>query len=130
MMRAQDFARQLLATETAPIPLHGDLHHDNVRLTDRGYCAFDAKGLVGERCFELANAFRHPRGLPEHVRDPARLRFLRDSWADVLGLDARRLMGWAVAKTALSIVWRSSDALSDDPELDLLDAMIALFDDT
>ncbi|MEQ9124733.1 MAG: aminoglycoside phosphotransferase family protein, partial [Alphaproteobacteria bacterium] len=55
-------ARRLLATERDVRPLHGDLHHDNVRLGDRGHLAFDAKGLLGERAYELANAFRNPKG--------------------------------------------------------------------
>ena len=124
----RDVARQRLAASTNQVPLHGDLHHDNVRLGPRGYCSFDAKGVVGDRAYELANAFRNPKGVPDLIRDPARLRFLRDTWSDALGIEAQDLMGWAVAKTALSIAWRSKGVLSSDPELDLLDLMLGVLD--
>lgn len=127
--RGRDVARQRLAASTNQVPLHGDLHHDNVRLGPRGYCAFDAKGVVGDRAYELANAFRNPKGMPDLIRDPARLRFLRDTWSKSMGVKAQELMGWAVAKTSLSIAWRSKGALSSDPELDLLKPMIGVLDD-
>lgn len=63
--RAQKLSAELLATQDDLCVLHGDLHQDNIRLDARGYCAFDARGVVGERAFELANAFRNPKGVFE-----------------------------------------------------------------
>lgn len=120
MLTARVVAKNLLADDSDPKPLHGDLHHDNVRLGPRGYCAFDAKGVVGARAYELANAFRNPKGMPEAVRDVSRIRFLRDCWSAAFSVDANTLMAWAVAKSALSIAWRCDGVLSDDPEVDLL----------
>jgi len=124
---SQDIATPLVHTQRDQRPLHGDLHHDNVRQGVRGFCAFDAKGVVGECAFELANAFRHPRGRPDLVRDPVRITALRDLWSTQLDIDANRLMAWAVAKTALSIVWRSAGDVAADPELDLLDRLLAVY---
>lgn len=118
--RAQGLARNLLATEHDIVPLHGDLHHDNIRLGERGYCAFDAKGVLGERTYELANAFRNPKGAEDLVRDPRRIAAIADLWSDKFSVDRRRLLAWAAAKCALSIAWRSGGTLREDPEFDLL----------
>ena len=116
----RDLARHLLASQTDIRPLHGDLHHDNIRLSDRGYCAFDAKGVVGERAYELANAFRNPKGIPDLIRDPSRIARLRELWSREFQVSPRRLMQWATVKVALSISWRSGGTLIADPECDLL----------
>lgn len=121
---AQALARQLLATEHNICPLHGDLHHDNIRLGPRGYAAFDAKGLIGERGFELANAFRNPKGAEALHRDPTRIRHLANTWSQSFAVDAQRLLQWAAAKCALSIAWRSGGTAQNDPELDLLATLL------
>jgi len=125
---AQRFARDLLATEHDIVPLHGDLHHDNIRLGERGYCAFDAKGVLGERTYELANAFRNPKGAEDLVRDNKRIAAIADLWSERFNVDRQRLLAWAAAKCALSIAWRSDGALEQDQEFDLLAALIAAAD--
>jgi len=122
----RELARALCADQRDIRPLHGDLHHDNVRRAARGYCVFDAKGVLGERAYELANAFRNPKGAPELVRNPARIRHLRDLWSDRFAVDPHRLMQWAAAKCALSIAWRNRPVLETDPEADLLSILVEL----
>ncbi|MBL1437591.1 MAG: phosphotransferase [Rhodobacteraceae bacterium] len=124
LQTAQALTRQLLATEQNPRPLHGDLHHDNIRFGPRGYAAFDAKGLIGERCFELANAFRNPKGAEPLHRDPTRIRHLANAWSQSFEVDAQRLLHWAAAKCALSIAWRSGGTAKNDPEFDLLATLL------
>lgn len=121
----QTLARDLLDAQVDVRPLHGDLHHGNVMKTPRGFCAFDAKGLVGERAFELANAFRHPYGNPDLTRDPRRIGMLADLWSVGFAVDRQRLMQWAAVKCALSIAWRSKGRLAQDDELDLLAALLS-----
>ncbi len=120
LQQAQALARHLLKTEHHIRPLHGDLHHDNIRLGPRGYAAFDAKGLLGERAFELANAFRNPKGAEPLHRDPTRIRHLAQSWGQAFAVNPQRLLNWAAAKCALSIAWRSGGTVKDDPEFALL----------
>ncbi|MEM7525996.1 MAG: aminoglycoside phosphotransferase family protein [Pseudomonadota bacterium] len=121
LARAADLARRLLASPRDIAPLHGDFHHDNVIRGARGWTAFDAKGVLGERAYELANAFRNPKGAPAFVDDPARRSRLVALGAAALGVDAKRLRAWAAAKCALSIVWRAKRAdAPPDPEAALL----------
>ena len=126
MEACRALARGLLATERDVRPLHGDLHHDNVRRGARGYLAFDAKGLMGERAFELANAFRNPKGAEALLREPACLLGRADVWSAALGVDRARLLQWAAAKCALSIAWRAKGRLRHDRELDLLGLLARL----
>ena len=122
--RAQAMAKRLLAEGSHDKPLHGDLHHDNVRLGARGYLAFDAKGLLGDPAYELANAFRHPLDQPHLVCDPARIDRLAHLWSDGLGVPRPHLLQWACAKCAMSIAWRRGPILSDDKEADLLAVLL------
>ncbi len=124
MARARSRANELLATERDIAPLHGDLQHDNVRLGPRGYCAFDAKGVLGEKTYELANAFRNPPGAREIVADPLRVDAMARLWSGRFNVDERRLLNWAAAKCALSIAWRSDGALGNDAEFDLLEVLL------
>lgn len=124
--KCQALARKLLASQRDLVPLHGDLHHDNVRLGARGYCVFDAKGVLGDKAYELANAFRNPKGAEQIVRDPARIRYLAQTWARSFGVERRRLLDWAAAKCALSIAWRAEGDLEDDREFDLLSCLVGV----
>ncbi len=120
LQRAQNLAIHLLKTQSDIRPLHGNLHHDNIRLGPRGYLAFDAKGIIGERAFELANAFRNPKGAEALHRAPTRIRHLAQSWGQAFAVSPQRLLDWAAAKCALSIAWPSGGMVQDDPEFDLL----------
>lgn len=122
--RAQKLSAELLATQNDMCVLHGDLHHDNIRLSARGYCAFDARGVVGERAFELANAFRNPKGAREIVFSPVRIRLLADMWSERFSVDRTRLLKWAAAKCALSIAWRSKGVFESDDEVELMELLL------
>lgn len=128
ILRCRTMAKDLFRGQHDVRPLHGDLHHDNIKLGERGYCAFDAKGILGERTYELANAFRNPKGTPELVRDPQRIRYLLNVWGEAFRVDEHRLLRWATVKIALSIVWRGGGTVEADPEFDLLDVFMSLVD--
>ena len=126
---SQSLARHLVGTQNDIRPLHGDLHHDNIKLGVRGFTAFDAKGVLGERSFELANAFRNPKGAARTVRNPARLRHLAALWSIQFGVAEHRLLQWVAVKCALSIAWRSGPVLAEDKELPLLEMFLAVAKD-
>ena len=121
---AKKQARHLLDSQTDMRPLHGDLHHDNIRLGARGFCAFDAKGVVGERTYELANAFRNPKGARELVFDRHRIELLADHWSQSFDVNRERLLQWAFVKCALSIAWRAKGNFVKDDETELLGMLI------
>ena len=122
---ARLMAVRLFETAGRPgVPLHGDLHHDNVIVTDTGPVAFDAKGVRGPLGYELANALRNPRGLESRVQDPHRLRRCTALYARALGVDPAELAAWGAAKTALSIAWRCKGLLHSDRETGPLQRLV------
>ncbi len=123
MGRCRDLARQLLAEPQQAIPLHGDLHHDNIRSGPRGYCAFYAKGLLGEPAYELVNAFRNPDGLGDLLLDPEWQGRRATLWSAAFEGAPRRLRQWAAVHSALSITWGSRAALEHHPDFSLLTAL-------
>ncbi len=105
IIMARQIAGQLLNSQTDLYALHGDLHHDNIKGSPRGYLAFDAKGVIGERAYELANAFQNPVDATDLVTDPTRALRLADMWGQHWQIPPKRLLSWAAAHCALSITW-------------------------
>jgi streptomycin 6-kinase len=108
---AETLFAELLDSQSAPVLLHGDLHHDNILSAERlPWLAIDPKGLVGEPAYEagalLRNLWedRHPRSDPGRMLE-RRVRQL----AEELDIDAARIRGWGVAQAVLSAWWTIED---------------------
>jgi streptomycin 6-kinase len=101
-------ARELLATPSEVVVLHGDIHHGNVLdFGPRGWLAIDPKGLVGERYFDFANLFCTPD--LAIATAPGRLARQATVVAEAAGLDRRRLLRWILAWAGLSAAWHLED---------------------
>lgn len=116
--RAQTLAADLLARQTDIRPLHGDLHHDNIKQSARGDLAFDAKGIIGDRAYELANAFKNPIDADAIVQDPRRIGNLAQSWGQAFGVKPKTLLDWACVHAALSAAWHIRDG--ENPDMTML----------
>ncbi len=128
MKRAISLARRLLDTQVQTVALHGDLHPDNVIQTAAGPRVIDAKGYLGDPAFELANALRHPKGMPSLVQQRRQIKRCLKLYADALLVSEDRLAKWAAAKCALSIFWRSHGSVETDREADLLHLFLDIAD--
>ena len=126
LFRAQEIARSLIGNQIEIKMLHGDLHHDNIKDSARGYLAYDAKGVIGDRAYELANAFQNPLGAEALVHDPARARRMANTWAQHWNTSPKRLLSWAVAHCALSITWGWDG--DEQTHLNLLDMLCGVLD--
>lgn len=114
---AHELYRQLSATASPTMLLHGDLHHYNVLFDERrGWVAIDPKGVVGELEYEVGAILRNPGELPETFtsRDVVerRLRIL----SDALRLDYRRALQWSFAQAVLSAIWGVEDGYQVQPD--------------
>lgn len=108
--RCARMARGLIASARDIIPLHGDLHHDNVLDGgERGWLAIDPKALLGERAYDIANLLGNPWPHGDIVHDPARMRRLAGLFADRLDLDLGRVLAFAFAHSGLSASWDLED---------------------
>jgi streptomycin 6-kinase len=126
--RCAEVARGLLATEHDAVPLHGDLHHDNVLDGGRrGWLAIDPKALFGERTYEVANLLCNPSGHAAIVHQPGRMRCLAELYAARLRLDVRRVLAFALAHAGLSACWDMDDGFDPTYRLrcaELLDELV------
>lgn len=98
----------LCRSATAPVLLHGDLHHWNIlSATREPWLAIDPKGLTGELAFE---AGAYLRNRTDGAADlPAQLRRRAQQFAEALALDSERVLGWGFALSVLSILWSFED---------------------
>jgi streptomycin 6-kinase len=127
--RCASLARGLLATERDVLPLHGDLHHENV--VDggrRGWLAIDPKALLGERTYEVANLHCNPAPHADLVHQPGRMRWLAEFYAARLGLDARRVLAFALAHAGLSASWDMDDGFDPTYALRCAEVLSELVD--
>jgi len=122
--RAARIAEDLLNNPRDVRVLHGDMHHWNVRRhAQRGWLAFDPKGLVGEKTFDAANTLCNPVILPELVADERRLLRAADILARGMGVEVPRLLAFTFTYACLSAAWCLEDDC--DPKLALRVAAVA-----
>jgi streptomycin 6-kinase len=107
--RASGIALRLFDRPTAQIPLHGDLHHDNILSSGRGWLVIDPKGVFGDPAYDLANVFINPIKANNMAADPHRIAARADILSERLGYSRKRLLGWAAAHAALSACWDLAD---------------------
>lgn len=93
--------------------LHGDLHNDNILLSQRGWLAIDPKGVVGEREFEPGACLRnpyydYPKGSDYKTLEKNRI----IQFSDELGFDRKRIRDWAFACAVISLLWFLEDEKS------------------
>ena len=125
---AQRIYFHLSATQRNPALLHGDLHHYNV-LSDRerGWCAIDVKGVVGELEYELGAALRNPLDRPDLFATLDVVERRLENFGLALGVDVSRARGWCFAQAVLSAIWSTEDGHDDAREAALALARV-LFD--
>ena len=121
-------AAELLASQREIVPLHADLHHENILdFGERGWLAIDPKRVIGERTFEYTILFCDPDlGLPHLTiaRRPEIFAQRLKIVSEAANLEVRRLLLWILAWAGLSAVWQIGDDL--DPGIELQVAEMAL----
>lgn len=120
--RAERTARELLASPRDVVPLHGDIHHDNILdFEERGWLAIDPKRLIGERGFDYAILFCDP-DLADPSRPVATLPGRFEARLEIVladaGLERRRQLQWILTWTCLSAAWFIEDG--EEPPLELV----------
>lgn len=126
--RACGIALKLFDRPSAQIPLHGDMHHDNVLSSDRGWLAIDPKGLIGDPAYDLANVFINPKGAAHLATDPRRIAARADILAQRLDYPRKRILGWAAAHAALSACWELVEARPITHQLACLPHLLSAYD--
>jgi streptomycin 6-kinase len=124
---ATNIARDLLSRQTNVMPLHGDLHHENILSDATGrWRVIDPHGLIGDPAYDVANFFGNPLGRPDITCDQGRIRLLAVRLARALGRTEDVILRFAAAHAALSACWSISDPVSDEDRQDALDRLTFL----
>jgi streptomycin 6-kinase len=106
LMRAAPIADTVLAQPHEPRVLHGDIHHENIRQSSRGWLAFDPKGLYGERTYDLANTLCNPSPVYGVVAaDEGRILRNADILAQKCGIERSRVLLFLYLYACLSASW-------------------------
>jgi streptomycin 6-kinase len=116
LTRAAAEAGALLPLQQEVLPLHADLHHDNVLdFGERGWLAIDPKSVIGDRAFEYTILFCDP-DLADPEPPVAIAPGVFERRLEIVlaksGLERRRLLRWIIAWCGLSASWFLQD---EDP---------------
>lgn len=110
----------LLESTQSALPLHGDLHHDNIVFGSRGWLAIDPKGVFGDPCFDAANLFYNPLDRASLCSHPGRVVCMAKILSRKLGLDPSRMLDFAFAYGCLSAAWHCEDGNKKDEARELV----------
>lgn len=103
-------ARRLLESQREIVLLHGDIHHDNILYSSqRGWLAIDAKGVIGERTYDVANIFYNPLDQVDLITRPEVIESRARVLSERLQLDKTRILEFAMAYGCLSAAWYIED---------------------
>lgn len=119
---AAALALHLLDNQRDIRPLHGDLHHENILLGDRGWLAIDPKGFVGDKIYDYANMFYNPLERHDLNRSHQRTADMAQEFARSSQRDIRTILQFAFAYGCLSASWHFEDQNRTDMENDLATA--------
>jgi streptomycin 6-kinase len=109
--QAETLFQELLASQSASMLLHGDLHHMNILQAQRApWLAIDPKGLVGEPAYETGALLRNPTPQVLDYPNPISMTERRIAiLAEELGFERARIRSWGLAQAVLSAWWSIED---------------------
>lgn len=108
--RARTQSDLLLAINSPPVVLHGDLHHGNVLLDgSQRWRPIDAHGGIGPAEFDVGQHLLNPEGVGEAPDLEGLLRQRLMIWAQTTGSEISQLQGWGFVNAVLSACWTAED---------------------
>jgi streptomycin 6-kinase len=108
--RAAALAHDLAEDGSPSIPLHGDVHHENiVGTTGHAWKVIDPKGLLGPKEYDHSNVYCNPVGRPDITVSEQRIKNITRRFSDLTGHDETRLLKFGAVHAATSACWSLSD---------------------
>ena len=118
-IEAATLAQELIDRQRDVKPLHGDLHHENIMRSGRGWIIIDPAGLIGDAALDVANMFSNPLDRFDLTRDEERIAGMVDIFAETLGRDARTILRYGFVYGCLSAAWHDEDGNEEDRDDEL-----------
>ena len=112
--KAEGTLKNLSAIPRNTYLLHGDLHHDNILESHRGWMCLDPKGVIGPMEFETAIYLLNPLD-----QKPCLDRFFHKvgNLQKELDADPTLMKGYAFLRALLGAIWAAEDQMSTEPWL-------------
>jgi streptomycin 6-kinase len=103
--RVESFLPELLADKNIKL-IHGDFHHFNILLSDRGWLAIDPKGVIGPAGYEIGPLMINPwNSISDGVSFKAQIKRRMSILSERLGWEREHIIKWATAHAVLSACW-------------------------
>jgi streptomycin 6-kinase len=106
---AAGLALHLLNQPHEIIALHGDLHHENIIQSSRGWLAIDPHGLCGDAAFDCANLFYNPLDRDDLCLDERRALTMAEIFSETICKPASYILDYAFCYGCLSAAWHRED---------------------
>lgn len=116
---AADLAASLLKQPDEIIALHGDLHHENIIRSSRGWLAIDPHGLCGDAAFDCANLFYNPLDRDDLCLDMKRAADMVLYFSQIIHKPAAYILDYAFCYGCLSAAWHREDGNDADEAREL-----------
>ncbi|KAA3504317.1 streptomycin resistance protein [Rhizobium rhizogenes] len=116
---AATLAQELIDGQRDVKPLHGDLHHENIMRSGRGWIIIDPAGLIGDAALDVANMFSNPLDRFDLTRREARIASMAAIFSRALQRDERVLLQYAFAYGCLSAAWHEEDGNAEERDNEL-----------
>lgn len=116
---AATLAQELIDGQRDVKPLHGDLHHENIMRSGRGWIIIDPAGLIGDAALDVANMFSNPLDRFDLTRSEARIASMAAIFSRALQRDERVLLQYAFAYGCLSAAWHEEDGNAEERDNEL-----------
>lgn len=118
-VEAARLAQELIDQQRDIKPLHGDLHHENIMHSDRGWIIIDPAGLIGDAALDVANMFSNPLDRFDLTRSEARIASMAAIFSRALQRDERLLLQYAFAYGCLSATWHEEEGNAEERDNEL-----------
>ncbi|NTZ89536.1 aminoglycoside phosphotransferase family protein [Agrobacterium tumefaciens] len=118
-IEAATLAQELIDGQRDVKPLHGDLHHENIMRSGRGWIIIDPAGLIGDAALDVANMFSNPLDRFDLTRSEARIASMAAIFSRALQRDERVLLQYAFAYGCLSAAWHEEDGNAEERDNEL-----------
>lgn len=120
LSRGREKFQKMAKPSESDILLHGDLHHQNVKLNIVGeFVCYDPKGIIGHPAYEVATILNNPWGHAEIVYDMDLFNQRVEIFSKKLKHSKQTLIDFAFSQACLSIAWCIEDKVDHNHSLQM-----------
>ncbi len=110
VQRVERSVHDFFAENHNPVLMHGDFHHSNILLSERGWLVIDPKGVIGPACYEVGPLLMNPWG---DLLNESNIQLITKRRIEILhehlGFERERIHEWGLAHAVLSAWWSIED---------------------